>query len=483
MTDALWSSAEAATATDGQIRGAWQASGLSIDSRSIAEGDLFIALEGPNHDGHDYAAQALKDGAAAAMVHRVPEGLAEDAPLLVVEDTLKGLQDLGRAARARTRARIVGVTGSSGKTSTKEALRACLETLGRTYASVGSFNNHWGLPLSLARMPRNTEFGIFEMGMNHPGEIAALTAIARPEVAIVTNIGLAHIEFFEDQGGIADAKAEIFSGMGPQAVAVLPRDDAFFDRLAARAAEHKVKRVISYGRGEDCDVQLLDASLYSSCSAVSARVGPQDLDYCLALPGMHWVINSLGVLAVVKALGGDVVTAAGAFARLTALPGRGQRHRIALPGSDLPGGGFELIDESYNANPASMRATIAVLGRTKLGEGGRRIAALGDMREMGPEAPRHHAELAPVLEEAGIDLVFACGESMAHLYDALPERLRGGHAASSKELAPMVAGAVREGDAVAVKGSLASGMKTVVEALLALDSDNGGDLPRAANGN
>lgn len=478
MTEALWTSSEAATATDGQTRGTWQASGLSIDSRSIAAGDLFIALEGPNHDGHDYVGQALKDGAAAAMVHRVPDGLAEDAPLLIVGDTLKGLQDLGRAARARTKARIVGVTGSSGKTSTKEALRTCLETLGRTYASVGSFNNHWGLPLSLARMPRDTEFGIFEMGMNHPGEIAALTGIARPEVAIITNIGLAHIEFFEDQGGIADAKAEIFSGMGPQAVAVLPRDDAFFDRLVARAAEQKVHRVISYGRGEDCDVQLLDASLYASCSAVSARVGPQDLDYCLAQAGMHWVINSLGVLAVVKALGGDVVTAAGAFARLQGLPGRGQRHRIALPG-----GAFELIDESYNANPASMRATIAVLGRAKLGEGGRRIAALGDMREMGPEAPRHHAELAPVLEEAGTDLVFTCGESMAHLFAALPDKLRGGHAETSKELAPMVAAAVRGGDAVAVKGSLASGMKTVVDALLALESENGGTLPRAANGN
>ena len=479
MTDALWTGSEAATATGGQTGGAWQASGLSIDSRSVAKGDLFIALEGPNHDGHDFVAQALADGAAAAMVHRVPDGLPEDAPLLIVEDTLKGLQDLGRAARNRTKAQIVGVTGSSGKTSTKEALRACLETLGETFASVGSFNNHWGLPLSLARMPRDTEFGIFEMGMNHPGEIAALTAIARPDVAIVTNIGLAHIEFFADQSGIADAKAEIFTGMGAQGVAVLPREDAFFERLARRAGEAGVRRVISYGKSEACEVQLLDASLYASCSAVSARVGPQDLDYCLAQPGMHWVMNSLGVLAVVKALGGDVVTAARAFAGLKALAGRGQRHRIALPS----GGGFELIDESYNANPASMRATIAVLGRAKTGETGRRIAALGDMREMGPEAPRYHAELAPALEEAGIDLVFACGDSMAHLYEALPEKLRGGYAARSDELAPMVAEALGDGDVIAIKGSLGSRMKIVLEALLALGDENSGELPRAANGN
>ncbi len=479
MTDALWTSTEAATATDGQTRGAWQASGLSIDSRSVARGDLFIALQGPNFDGHAFVAQALRDGAVAAMVHRIPEGLPADAPLLIVEDTLKGLQDLGRAARARTKARIVGVTGSSGKTSTKEALRACLETQGRTYASSGSFNNHWGLPLSLARMPRDAEFGIFEMGMNHPGEIAALTAIARPEVAIVTNIGLAHIEFFADQGGIADAKAEIFSGMGPQSVAVLPRDDAFFAHLTERAAEYNLRRIVSYGSAEDSDVQLQDASLYAACSAVSARVGPQDLDYCLAQAGMHWVMNSLGVLAVVKALGCDPVTAATAFARLAGLPGRGQRHRLALPG----GGGFELIDESYNANPASMRATIAVLGRAKLGPEGRRIAALGDMREMGSEATRHHVELAKVLQDAGIDLVFACGESMAQLYAALPENLRGGHALRSDELAPMVTQALRDGDVIAVKGSLASGMKTVVEALLALDQQRGDALPRAANGN
>ena len=258
-----------------------------------------------------------------------------------------------------------------------------------------------------------------------------------------------------------------------------PREDAFFSHLAERAGAAGVNRVISYGKSDSAGVQLLDASLYDSCSAVAARVGPQDLDYCLAQPGLHWVMNSLGVLAVVKALGGDVVRASGAFARLQALPGRGQRHRIALES----GGGFLLIDESYNANPASMRATIAVLGRAETGERGRRIAVLGDMREMGPEAPRFHAELAPVLAEAGIDLVFACGESMAHLYHALPETLRGGHATRSAELAPLVTAAIRDGDAVAVKGSLASGMKTVVEALLALGDENGGDLPRAANGN
>lgn len=469
----LWTAESAAAATGGRASGAWQARDVSIDSRSLRPGDLFVALEGPNFDGHRFVADALAKGAAAVVVERLPEDAPRRAPALVVDDTLAALEALGRAGRARSRARVVAVTGSVGKTGTKEALRHGLAVSGRTHASPGSFNNHWGVPLSLARLPVQAEYAVFELGMNHPGEIAHLTAMVRPDVALITAITAAHTAFFDSLAEIADAKAEIFQGVPAGGVAVLPRDDAHFERLADAAGHAGVERILGFGRHVLADARLLDCALEATCSTVTAQVRGHTYDYRLSLPGEHWVMNSLAVLACVSAAGGDVGLAAGAMANLAPVPGRGARHRVRLPA-----GAFELIDDSYNASPGSMRAAIDVLARAR-GEGGRLIAVLGDMLELGAGSPAHHRALAPVLTEAGVDLVFTCGDAMAGLDGALPAAVRGGHAATADALAELVAAALRPGDTVLVKGS--AGVKTgrIVQALLALDR---GELPRAANG-
>jgi UDP-N-acetylmuramoyl-tripeptide--D-alanyl-D-alanine ligase len=471
--EVLWSAEEARQATGGRNTRDWQATGVSIDSRSLAPGDLFVALKGPSFDGHDFAGKAIKAGAAASMVHRRADGIDESMPLLIVDDTFAALWRLGTAARARSTARLIAVTGSVGKTGTKEALRLCLSPQGLTSASIGSFNNHWGVPLSLARMERDAVYGIFELGMNHPGEIRELTTLVRPQVAIITNIEPAHIGNFSSISEIADAKAEIFEGMDANGTAVLNRDNALFHHLCARAEDAGVSRILSFGRHKEADARLLDCSLHATCSAVSASIRGREIDYCLAMPGAHWVMNSLAVLAAVSAAGADVVKAAAQFANLKPLKGRGERHTV-----ETPEGAFHLIDDSYNANPTSMRAAFEVLGRASLGKGGRRIAVLGDMLELGTQAQEMHASLAAPLQAAGIDLVFTCGTGMAALRDALPEALRGAHAAESKTLAAEICDAVRPGDSLLVKGSLGSRMAVVVEALIGL----GKSAQKAANG-
>jgi len=471
--EVLWSAEEARQATGGRNTRDWQATGVSIDSRSLAPGDLFVALKGPSFDGHDFAGKAIKAGAAASMVHRRADGIDESMPLLIVDDTFAALWRLGTAARARSTARLIAVTGSVGKTGTKEALRLCLSPQGLTSASIGSFNNHWGVPLSLARMERDAVYGIFELGMNHPGEIRELTTLVRPQVAIITNIEPAHIGNFSSISEIADAKAEIFEGMDANGTAVLNRDNALFHHLCARAEDAGVSRILSFGRHKEADARLLDCSLHATCSAVSASIRGREIDYCLAMPGAHWVMNSLAVLAAVSAAGADVVKAAAQFANLKPLKGRGERHTV-----ETPEGAFHLIDDSYNANPTSMRAAFEVLGRASLGKGGRRIAVLGDMLELGTQAQEMHASLAAPLQAAGIDLVFTCGTGMAALRDALPEALRGAHAAESKTLAAEICDAVRPGDSLLVKGSLGSRMAVVVEALIGL----GKPAKKAANG-
>jgi UDP-N-acetylmuramoyl-tripeptide--D-alanyl-D-alanine ligase len=458
----LWTAAEAAAATAGRATRDWTASGVSIDSRSLAPGDLFIALAGPKFDGHDFAAAALAKGAAAALVHRRPEGVGEEAPLLIVADTMAALEELGRASRRRTAAQIIGVTGSVGKTGTKEALKRALERQGPAFASAGSLNNQWGVPLSLSRMPRETRWGIFEMGMNHPGEIDALSRLVRPDVAVITTIEPAHLGFFPSVEAIADAKAEIFAGMEQRGAAVLNRDNPHFARLAAAARARGITRILGFGTHADAAVKLIDSHLYATASAVTASVMGEIVDYCIAIPGQHWVMNSLAVLAAVKAAGGDVGAAAAAMSSVQPLEGRGRRHRIAAGE-----GHAELIDESYNASPASMRAALAVLGTMIPGRGARRIAVLGDMLELGDDAVRLHVELAQPIQEAGIALVFTVGANMRALYDALPKRLRGGHAASSAEMAEIVARRLRPGDIVTVKGSYGSRMAEVVRRLLA----------------
>jgi len=464
---ALWIAGDLAAATGGTLTRDFAAAGVSIDSRTVTAGDLFIALQGPNFDGHAFVADALAKGAAGALVAQSfvaggAAGLAADAPLLVVGDTLAALTALGRAARQRSHARIIAVTGSVGKTGTKEALRLALAGQGLTHASVGSFNNQWGVPLSLARMPREANFGIFELGMNHAGELAALSPLAQPHVALITTIEAAHLGYFPSLEAIADAKAEIFDGVAPGGAAVLNRDNPFFARLAKAARRRGIGRIIEFGEHAQAAVRLLDCRLGATASAVTASVMGEVLDYTIALPGRHWVMNSLAVLGAVKAVGGDVGAASAAFAQLTGLPGRGRRHTIALRG-----GSFDLIDESYNASPAAVRAAIAVLDSAAVAPGGRRIAVLGDMLELGAQSARLHAELAAPLAAADIALVYTVGDDMARLHAALPERMRGAHCASAVEMAPVIAAALRPGDVVTVKGSLGIRMAVIVKHLLA----------------
>jgi UDP-N-acetylmuramoyl-tripeptide--D-alanyl-D-alanine ligase len=475
---ALWTYDNAAMATAGRVIGQWTATGVSIDSRTIQPGDLFVALKGPQFDGHDYVAKALAAGAAAAMVSRRPDGLAPDAPLLIVADTLAGLNRLGQEARKRVTGKIAAVTGSVGKTSTKEALRHCLSLQGPTHASAASFNNLWGVPLSLARMLRNTRYGVFEIGMNHAGEITPLSQLVRPHVALITGVEAVHTEHFASLEAIADAKAEIFAGVVAGGTAVLNRDNSQYQRLAERAKVCGIGRIVTFGAGAEADVRLVECAVESEATAVVAAVEGRRLAYRIGASGRHWAINSLAVLAAAQALGADVASAATALSTFAPPAGRGQRRRIALPGgaaalSDkqgaqgAPGGAFELIDDSYNASPASMRAAFEALAAIAPGPRGRRIAALGDMLELGPAAAALHAELAADLQRAKVDKVFAAGPLMGHLFERLPKAMQGRHVPSAAELAGVLRAAIKPGDVVLVKGSHGSRMGGVVEALQA----------------
>ncbi len=470
---ALWTAHDAGAATGGRNRCDWRAGGVSIDSRSLARDDLFIALNGPSFDGHDFVAKSFEAGAAAAMVSHEPGEAGDDAPLLVVDDTMDALGALGAAARARSGARIVAITGSVGKTSTKEMLRLALSAQGETAASAASFNNHWGVPLSLARMPQSAQFGVFEVGMNHAGEISPLSRLIRPHVAVITTVAPAHMAFFASIEDIADAKAEIFDGVEPGGAAILNRDNSHFARLEAAAQTKGLKRIVSFGADAGADVQLVDCAISPNCCDVTASVAGRRIDFRLGVPGRHMALNSLAVLAAVDALGADVERAALAMAGLSALEGRGKRHTVARDS-----GGFTVIDESYNANPASMCAAIEALSAVQPEPGGRRIAVLGEMRELGDQSPSMHAGLAGTLERNGVDLVFTAGSDVAYLFSALPAAMQGIHADSAEALAPTVSETVRPGDVIMIKGSLASRMKTVVEALCAPD---GADM-RAVNG-
>lgn len=461
----IWTETEAATATGGEIAGSWKATGVSIDSRTVEAGDLFIALDGDNGDGHSWVGDALAKGAVAAMVHRRIEG-ADPARLLVVEDTMAGLEALGRAARDRMTAKVIGVTGSAGKTGCKEALRHCLEATGaRVHASERSYNNHWGVPLTLARTARDAQYAVFEMGMNHPGEIAALTDMVRPDVAIITTIAAAHMAAFDSLDGIADAKAEIFLSMGTAGTAVIPADLPQTRRLAASARNAGVGRLVTFGSDDLATARLICARVKPDRSCVRAMIGETEAAYCVGLAGEHWVLNSLGVLAVIQAAGGDLGLAAPALGRLQPLDGRGARTTI-----DTAEGPFTLIDDSYNANPASMRAALSVLGASEPANPGRRIAILGDMLELGPDSPAMHAGLAETVIESGAREVYLCGPDMAGLARILSGDVSVHHAPNSAELVPMVMQAIRMGDVVLVKGSLGSRMAVIVEALKSLEA-------------
>ena len=437
-------------------------SGISIDSRSIRRGDAFFAIKGDARDGHDFVSTALANGAGLAVVAiEQRDSFPTDAPLLVVADVLEGLRDLARAARARSQAKVIGVTGSVGKTGTKEALRLALARDGETHASVASYNNHWGVPLSLARCPAHVDFAIFEMGMNHAGEIEPLAKLVRPHVAIITTIEPVHLEFFPAGiEGIADAKAEIFAGLEPGGAAVINRDNPHYARLRQKAEAARVGNIVAFGEAADADARVLKFSLHPDCSVVSASVLGTEVTYKLGTPGKHLIWNSLAVLAAAKLAGADLALAALALAELKPVIGRGARITLRLNG-----GNAQLIDESYNANPASMRAALSVLGQTAIGARGRRIAILGDMLELGAAGEKLHRELAEAAIANDVDLVFCSGPLMRALYDALPAGRQGGYAETSAGLETAVISMVQPGDAIMVKGSLGSRMGPLVKVL------------------
>lgn len=466
----LWTTGSALAATGGIAHGEWRADGVSIDSRTTKPGDLFVAIRGPRFDGHDFAADAFTAGAAAAVVERRPDAITGEAPLLEVKDTARALEALGQAARHRTGARVIAVTGSVGKTGTKEAIRFVLEEQGPTAASLCSLNNHWGVPLSLSRMPADSAFGVFEIGMNHPGEIAPLSRMVKPDVAVIINVEGVHGAHFESIEDIADAKAEIFEGMTGDGVAVLNRDNAQFNRLVAAAEEAGVKNIIAFGAHEEARFRLMDIRTDCEGSDVTTRIDGAEFQYRLGVPGRHWVMNSLAVLAAVAAAGGEIGPAADELAGMIGLKGRGQRHRV-----EVTGGTFIVIDESYNASPVSMNAAFEVLGRLEPEGGGRRIAVLGDMLELGPESEARHAALVEPLIAEKINLVFTAGQSMGALWDVLPRSMRGATATSAMRLLPKVTGIIRPGDVVVVKGSAGSNIGPIVDALLDLGNPRGVD--------
>jgi UDP-N-acetylmuramoyl-tripeptide--D-alanyl-D-alanine ligase len=463
VSEPLWTLDEMATAMTATRAGSLprEVPGLSIDTRTLEVGEAFFAIQGDNRDGHDFVAAALKAGAGLAIVAAAKQPtMPPDAPLLVVPDVLAALNDLARASRARSAARIVAVTGSVGKTGTKEALRLVLAPQGETHASAASYNNHWGVPLSLALMPRSARFGVFEIGMNHAGEITPLTALVRPHVAIVTKIAPVHLEFFGTLDAIADAKAEIFSGVEPGGAAVINHDSAQYQRLAQAACGAGIGRIVPFGEREGAQARLIKVSLQAETSTVQARILGHDVTYKLGAPGRHVVDNSLGVLAAAQMLGADLALAALALGELKPPAGRGERVTL-----DVPGGSVLLIDESYNANPTSVRAALALLGQVPAKRLGRRIAVLGDMLELGPDGAALHAELRDAVQQNAIDLVFCAGPLMKSLWDALPSERRGGYAETSAALEPQILGAINSDDAVMVKGSLGSRMGPIVKAL------------------
>jgi UDP-N-acetylmuramoyl-tripeptide--D-alanyl-D-alanine ligase len=459
----LWTIEAMAAAMRAQRAGALPAAvpGLSIDSRSVGPGEAFFAIKGDNRDGHDFVKAALAAGAALAVVAADRRNeFPKDAPLLIVPDVLEGLRDLARAARARSKAKVIGITGSVGKTGTKEALRLALAPEGETHASIASYNNHWGVPLSLARCPETARFAIFEMGMNHPGEIEPLTRLVRPHVAIVTSIEPVHLEFFPSVAAIADAKAEIFLGLEPDGAAVVNRDNPHYAALQRHAKTAGVGRIVSFGEHAEAEARVLKFSLHSDCSTVHACILDTEVTYKLGAPGRHLVLNSLAVLATVVLVGGDLALAALALTELKPATGRGARITLAPPG-----GNALLIDESYNANPASMRAALALLGQAAVGPRGRRIAVLGDMLELGGQGPELHRQLVDAVLANSVDLVFCAGPLMRQLWEALPSERRGGYADTSAGIESHVLAVVQPGDAIMVKGSLGSRMGPLAKAL------------------
>ncbi|GJL95617.1 MAG: UDP-N-acetylmuramoyl-tripeptide--D-alanyl-D-alanine ligase [Hyphococcus sp.] len=466
----LWTAYEAAAATGGALcaRGGdpaswsaeeWSAGGISIDTRSLKPGDIFVALRDAR-DGHEFLQSAFEAGASAALVAKAPENAPDGAPLLVVGDTLQGLRDLAVAARMRNFGKRIGVTGSAGKTSTKEILRHVLATAGAVHAADKSFNNHWGVPLTLAKLPMQADFGVFEIGMNHAGEITPLTGLVRPHVAIVTTVAAAHLEFFESVEAIAEAKAEIFTGLAPSGVAILPYDNPHFGLLKKRAEEAGAASFISFGEKQGADFQLLDYAADRIGARLSVSINGEGRDFPVGIPGRHQAGNMLAALAAAQAVGAPLDPAIEALSQLSPAEGRGARTTIIVDGGEAT-----MIDESYNANPASMAASIGLLGAALVEGGGRRIAVLGEMLELGPDAEALHREIAKALVAAKVDRVYVSGELMRHLWDELPAAMRGLYAGSAIGLVGEIEDVLAPGDVVMIKGSNASKVSAVARAL------------------
>ncbi len=455
----LWTSKEIADAVGGEASADFAVNGVSFDSREVGSGDLFLALKGENSDGHRFLDGAFAKGAAGAIVSE-----ATGHHHILVDDTTLALEQLGVAARARVEATIIGVTGSVGKTGTKEALFAALNRSApnAVHRSVKSYNNHVGVPLSLSRMARETRYGVFEMGMNHAGELSTLTRFVRPHIALVTTVGPAHIEHFADESGIADAKGEIFEGLEPGGTAIIPADNIHYARLRAKAEKH-AGRIVSFGFSEGADVRCIDhVASADGGSLVTAKLGDAMLCYAISQPGDHWISNSLAVLAAVEAAGADLAAAGLALADLGGLKGRGARHKIAVSG-----GQALLIDESYNANPVSMRATLAELAKTL---GDRRIAILGSMKEMGVDSPEFHSALKAPLEAAHVSYTLLVGEEMEPLAKALAADVawagKFAHCANTADATQHVQAFFQPGDTILVKGSNSMGLAALVDTLV-----------------
>ena len=455
----LWTSQAIAAATGGNASTPFAVDGVAFDSREVTHGDLFVAMRGEHADGHDFIPRALAAGAAGLLVDRPVPG-----PTVQVQDTGAALVDLARAARGRTQAKIIGVTGSAGKTGTKEALFQALDRMsfGGAHRSLKSYNNHVGVPLSLARMPATSRYGIFEMGMNHEGELRALTHIVRPHVAIITTIAPAHIEYFGTEEKIADAKGEIFEGLADEAVAIIPYDSPHAARLYNIATRH-ARQVVSFGFGSGADVRVIeDVPAAGGGTMVTAQLREARLSFTVAMPGRHWVANALAVLAAVQAVGGDLAQAGLALAEMDGLPGRGARRTVRTH----DGGEALVIDEAYNANPASMAATLAQLGEERAG---RRIAVLGAMKELGAQSEALHRALAEPVRGAGVALAILVGEEMAPLADALAGAVAVERAGDAESAFAMLAERLAGGDAVLVKGSNSVGLAKLVEKLSTLE--------------
>ena len=463
----LWTSADAAIATAGRNTAAWTAKGVSIDTRTIQKGDLFVALK-DIRDGHDFVAMALAKGAAAALVTHIPEGVAADTPLLIVPDVLQALENLGTFARGRTKARVVAVTGSVGKTSTKEMLRVVLGGQGRTHAAEASYNNHWGVPLTLARMPQDAAFAVIEIGMNHPGEIAPLARMARPDVVMITTVAAAHLEAFESVEAIAHEKAAIMDGLRHGGTAILPADLEVTPILLAKAAEVGAKTV-TFGEAKTADLRMNSVQICDTATIVKATHDGKAILYKVRSPGRHFAANGAGALAVAQALGLDPMIAITDLGRWQPPAGRGQRETIQLDLVDETS--FDLIDDAFNANPASLSAALEVLraatpkdGVGRVGQG-RRIAILGDMLELGATEIELHEAFADNPSLAHIDVIHCIGPRMKSLYDRLPKRQRGEWYPEAGPLAARVRSVIDAGDVVLAKGSKGIKVSQIVDAL------------------